>query len=453
MHLVRLQISGLAAILALSPDVGWAANLASGKNVPLLPKSVLTPASPPIYKGAPYKAPQQDLVLETSAPDSSVAAQPAAPLPKRAENISKPGSKTLSHATKTAASTIARLHPPKIDREDGRSSLEAIRDFASLLFSNSKPPIPLTIPKDAIDMTKVLEYHRQAIQEGRAGPMPKQAWAYSYRFVRGISWDAVESDYFATNIARMRALGLDAEIIETDPLGTSQANANKIKAAILPLEKPVVLLGHSKGAVDSIEALTNSSQLREKVPCLVVMQAPYSGSAVADWFISHPWLYTTTVTLARFLNPWRLLRTNPLFRHRTARELSNECRGSLCGAPPLLDGVKIFSVVSSLSEKTLMGPLIRLAWRTVKALTGQDNDGLIVPEQGIVPGWPFAIIPHASHMDMVATAPSGWNWKPRLLGVRNHDPNFAADLTEAIVRCIQDKRTFRRSHRKTSHKF
>jgi hypothetical protein len=69
----------------------------------------------------------------------------------------------------------------------------------------------------------------------------------------------------------------------------------------------------------------------------------------------------------------------------------------------------------------------------VKALTGRHSDGVIAPEEAIIPGSVYALLHHVGHVDTISE-PS--QWRHRMLGVRGHDPLFAAELTEAMVRWI-----------------
>jgi hypothetical protein len=313
--------------------------------------------------------------------------------------------------------------------------MESLKGLALSFFSKqAAATAPLEIPPGAVDDTNLLRRIKRKVREGRARPLPNRAELYSYRFIGGFAWDILP-DYFEPNIERLRAHGLDASLVETDPYGTSKENAPRIKASIAASSKPIILFAHSKGGADSLEALRLFPELQDQVKILVLLQSPYFGTPLADWFAAHPWLYTAAVSCVRLLNPRHILSVNPFSRHETAQELSLDCRGHFCKRKsPLKKSLQIYSIASRVSASTSMGWLLRLASQAVRRLSGQDNDGLVAPEQAIVPGSRYALLEHVGHADMIASPKS---WKHRALGVRgNYNPHYAADLTEAVVRWV-----------------
>jgi triacylglycerol lipase len=75
--------------------------------------------------------------------------------------------------------------------------------------------------------------------------------------------------------------GLHAKIISVDTQATTLSNAKRIRDAVLKVGKPVVLIGHSKGGIDSAAALSIYPDLRTKVRGLICMQSPFAGSPIA----------------------------------------------------------------------------------------------------------------------------------------------------------------------------
>jgi len=272
--------------------------------------------------------------------------------------------------------------------------------------------------------------YREAVQGDQAGPLPRSARRYRYLFVPGINWDSLPN-YFKPNIRRLRHLGLKASFVKTEPIGSSQVNASIIRKAISRSEMPVVLIGHSKGALDAMQALVLFPKLQNRVSRLVALQAPYRGTAVADWFLSHPLIRNSAIALMRLLKPLRLWGPSPDLQG-VLESLSLERRQAL-ESLPLRKGIRLFSLVTRVSEETQARLLMRLTAAAVRTLGGRDSDGVVVPEQAVLPGSRYALLEHAGHIDTVAD-PS--NWKHRTFAVRGHDPDFAADLTEALVRWI-----------------
>lgn len=322
-----------------------------------------------------------------------------------------------------------------VDLKAPESPAEASRPLDASAALPPNLPQPLALP--TVDPAPIfdgagLRTQIYAVREQTAGPLPQEARDHHYLLVPGFSWDAIP-DYFGPNLKRLQKLGLSAERVDVDPLGTFFDNAKPVRDAVLASEKPVVLIGHSKGGFDLLEALERFPELRPKVAKVVLLQTPYRGTSVADWFMTFPWLYTTAMAYSRLLNPWRLFATNPFYRHRTLTEMSASHRRKVAGRPPDIGGIPVYSVSSRVDDDTRIKLLLWLTAGSVKAATGYHNDGIVAPEQAVVPGAIHAVLEHVGHIDTI-TDPS--SWKHKILGVRGHDPSFAADLTEAVVRWV-----------------
>src|SRR6185503_13333754 len=62
-------------------------------------------------------------------------------------------------------------------------------------------------------------------------------------------------------------------------------NAPIVAAAIRGSAKPVLLITHSKGSVDALEALRAEPSLRVKVKGWISLQGAFLGSPIADWLL------------------------------------------------------------------------------------------------------------------------------------------------------------------------
>ena len=59
-----------------------------------------------------------------------------------------------------------------------------------------------------------------------------------------------------------------------------------ISAAVEASPLPVIIIGHSKGGLDTLEALITNRALLKKVRGVVTIQTPFSGTPVADYMSS-----------------------------------------------------------------------------------------------------------------------------------------------------------------------
>lgn len=291
---------------------------------------------------------------------------------------------------------------------------------------------PVAAAPAPIDATASLLARRRAVRAGDAPPLAPIAREHRYLLVPGFSWDALPG-YFGPNLARLKALGLDARLVETDPLGTLDANAERLRREVERSPTPVVLLAHSKGGLDALRMLERHPELRPKVRRLVTLQTPYRGTEAAEWIQGKPLLHAAAIAYSRLLNPRRLLATSPFLRGRAVEELTPDARARAVGAARAGVQPRTYSVVTRVDDSTAVKILLWITAGAMKALSGRHNDGVVAPESGILPGSRYALLEHVGHLDTVSDSS---NWKRRALGVRGHDPRFAADLTEAIVRWI-----------------
>ncbi len=93
--------------------------------------------------------------------------------------------------------------------------------------------------------------------------------------------------YFDEQISWLRANGIDAGIVRIESEAGIKYNAGLVAAEIAKSPKPVIIFSHSKGGLDTLEALIQRPDLRRKVRGLVSIQSPYYGTPIADWVLSY----------------------------------------------------------------------------------------------------------------------------------------------------------------------
>ena len=77
--------------------------------------------------------------------------------------------------------------------------------------------------------------------------------------------------------------GIDAEIADIETEDTVAANADRLVRIVGDGTSPICFVTHSKGGLDVMEYLRRATPgQRERVACWIAMQAPFSGSPVAD---------------------------------------------------------------------------------------------------------------------------------------------------------------------------
>lgn len=77
--------------------------------------------------------------------------------------------------------------------------------------------------------------------------------------------------------------GIDAEIADVETEETVAANADRLARIVGNGKSPICFVTHSKGGLDVMEYLRRATpDARERVACWIAMQAPFTGSPVAD---------------------------------------------------------------------------------------------------------------------------------------------------------------------------
>ena len=341
-----------------------------------------------------------------------------------------------------AIRALPKLSPPNA-KQVQRASGESLKTASLSFFAgNAADAVGVSVegvPASARNKTANLLKQYQRVRDGKAGNLPKRASRYRYLLVPGLSHDAVP-DYMEPNLKRLEALGLDAEKVETHPFGDPADNAKIIAERVLASDKPVVIIGHSKGGIDSLTAIENEKGVAAKISRFVAIQSPYFGSDLADWFEARPFLMSVSMTWLRAFRGNPLGAPFPWAGRAAITKLTRRIRSMLPDARPkgVRTRTKFYSIVSRVDggASTLSWPLWAKTGFT-KSLSGKDNDGIVVPEDAVYPDSDYAWLEEVGHVDTIADDRS---WKSRTFGVRGQDEPFAEIMTEAIVRWIHEPR-------------
>lgn len=91
--------------------------------------------------------------------------------------------------------------------------------------------------------------------------------------------------YFAEQLRWFASIGVDREKAAIQPGQSVAINAKIVAAAIRKSQRPVILISHSKGSVDALEALRAEPSLHGKVRGWISLQGAFFGSPVADMLL------------------------------------------------------------------------------------------------------------------------------------------------------------------------
>jgi len=203
-------------------------------------------------------------------------------------------------------------------------------------------------------------------------------------FDEQIDWldsDAINIDNKRVEVESEGSIGLNAFIVGQDIRAAAAEN------------KKVLIIGHSKGGLDTFEALRTQPDIRQHVAGFVPLQSPFWGSPVADWVVDSSVLGALAFKLLRLMggSAESLIGLMP----GTRRQYVDDNYESVYEA---LNSVPMFSVA------TWRANIPGLGWDSLLELTRNEmesryrlNDGLVSLESARYPTADYVQIPNADH--------------------------------------------------------
>jgi triacylglycerol lipase len=261
--------------------------------------------------------------------------------------------------------------------------------------------------------TEVTPRFRQLYARVRNGEpvLPDEARRHVYLLVKGLLGDELFG-YLEANQARLERRGLEVREVAVDTEASLASNIEVVREALEDVAffgKSAVLVGHSKGALEAMGALSLYPRLRPLVRAVVSIQAPYGGSPVAHDLTASPEL-RRMVSIAM-----------PLLFYgvsRSVEDLSYPARMEFVRRHPYPVGVPTVALASwRYSRRSLLWPVAHY----MRERYGLNSDGLVAAVDAEVPG---ARLVRLDDMDHAEAALVG------LPGFANHHPG---DMTEAMV--------------------
>ncbi|MBF5045156.1 MULTISPECIES: lipase [Myxococcaceae] len=241
--------------------------------------------------------------------------------------------------------------------------------------------------------------------------LPAEAREHQYLLLRGLLGDELPG-YFEDNVGRLVRRGLDVREVAVDTEGALSANVLRVCEALrdaVYFGRSVVLVGHSKGAVEAMAALALHPELRGPVRALVALQAPYGGSPIANDLITIPRLRRLVDTVMPCVFQGQSV---------SVEDFTYAERMRFVRAHPYPTEIPTVALATSRgSPLSLLAPVARYTRRRY----GWASDGFVVPEDALVPGARVVRLDDVDHAQgAMRSLPGLSRWSP-------------GDLTEALV--------------------
>lgn len=241
--------------------------------------------------------------------------------------------------------------------------------------------------------------------------LPAEAKRHQYLLVKGLLGDEMFG-YLEDNQQRLERRGLDTREVQVDTEASLADNIEVVRKALEDAafyKRSVVLVGHSKGAVESLSTLALYPELRQYVRAVVAIQAPYGGSPIASDL-------TDTPELRRMLSI-----AFPLLFYgvsRSVEDLSYTARMEFVRRHPYASEVPTVALATSRDSKR------SLLWAVARYMLdryGLPSDGLVPRVDAEVPGSRLVRLDDMDHAEAA------------LVGLPGFSNYYPGDLTEALV--------------------
>jgi pimeloyl-ACP methyl ester carboxylesterase len=261
--------------------------------------------------------------------------------------------------------------------------------------------------------TEVTPRFQQIYARVRRGEpvLPAEARRHLYLLVKGLLGDELFG-YLSDNQTRLQRRGLETREVQVDTEGSLSDNIEVVRDALEDaayFNRSVVLVGHSKGAVESLSTLALYPELRRHVRAVVALQAPYGGSPIAHDLTESPELH-------RVLDI-----AFPLFFYGVSRsvdDLRYPARMEFVRRHPYSGEVPTVALASSrYSRRSMLWPVAHYMLQRY----GLPNDGLVAQVDAEIPGSRLVRLDDVDHAEAALVG---------IPGFANHNPG---NLTEAMV--------------------
>lgn len=211
----------------------------------------------------------------------------------------------------------------------------------------------------------------------------------------------VDPAYFADQLRWLASLGVERERVAVRSRQSPAINAPIVAAAIRASAKPVLLITHSKGSVDTLEALRADPSLRAKVKGWISLQGAFLGTPLADWLLDGSLIDpVAAIVILQFLGG-----TSESAQGLTTTASRAWYREHAAEIDALLKEVPAVAFASALEGTP--GARARTLLEIPRALMSRQgiaSDGLVPVDAEVLPGMDFVKVAGVDHIAPVMPA-------------------------------------------------
>jgi hypothetical protein len=310
---------------------------------------------------------------------------------------------------------------------DGRGRFREI--FKDVL-SAQCPKLPAGAPCD--DRQTLWKLPGETPPTGKATPSGPSKGAFRVVIVPGFLAECVaeESTAFSDARERLEQMGYTTDYIQTRGRQGSASTADLIRDAVMgmPAGQRLIFITHSKGTVDTLEALVKYPSLADRTAAVVSVSGAVNGSPLAD---------ALPEFLLKLAHEIPLSSCPPGENMEAVESLRRNVRISWLSTHQLPKSVRYYSLAAFTSRENtsrILRPFYDLL-----AKTEPINDSMVICSDEIIPGSVLLGYPNADHlavaMPFTRKSPSALAW----LIDKNDYPRAA--LLEAALRFVEEDLT------------
>ncbi|MCC7487233.1 MAG: hypothetical protein IT529_19845 [Burkholderiales bacterium] len=211
----------------------------------------------------------------------------------------------------------------------------------------------------------------------------------------------VDPAYFADHLRWLDSLGVEREKVGVRSRQSVAVNAPIVAAAVGSSTKPVLLVTHSKGSVDALEALRGAAALRARVRGWISLQGVFSGTPLADWLLDGTVIEPAlAVAMLGFLGATK--DSADALTTAASRAWQREhaaAIGAVLRAVPAVAFASAIDGAAGARPRTALG-----LPHALMARWGIRNDGLVPLEGAVLPGMDFVKLAGIDHIAPVMPA-------------------------------------------------
>ncbi|MCX5792168.1 MAG: hypothetical protein NTY45_08150 [Elusimicrobia bacterium] len=199
--------------------------------------------------------------------------------------------------------------------------------------------------------------------------------------------------YFDSQIAWLRAGGVDARIVNIESEESVEFNAVRIAESINRSPLPVILIAHSKGGLDALEALLAWEKTAGKVSGVITIQSPFLGTPMADYVLKNRFFDTTLWAALALLggSEMSLLDLSTDTREIYHRDNAAAIAGLTAKIPFICFGSWIDNDERQMDTELALIRDFLLAF-------GLNNDGVVPSGSALLPGAYSIVVEGPDHM-------------------------------------------------------